>query len=107
MNHVNNDEEDKKIVETYAIKHQDRSPVICYAAKLKDYPGKFLPKVAKSLGVPAGPMFRFLKNGQTLTLPNGKEVSCYENLFCHPGSQKRPISKIGILKSNLFLPRIG
>ena len=56
-------------------KQHYKKQVVCYVAKLKDFPGKLLPKVAASLGVPKGPMFRQLKDGQCVTLPNGKVVS--------------------------------
>ncbi len=62
------------LVKRCHVRHLQQSHVVCYAAKLKDYPGKLLPKVAISLGVPKGPMFRLLKDGQTVTLPNGKKV---------------------------------
>ena len=67
---------DSKIhVTTHDIRRSARNVVVCYIAKLRDYPGKLLPKIAMSLGVPKGPMFRLLKDGQAVTLPCGKIVS--------------------------------
>lgn len=63
------------VVSKYSMKRSSRNAVVCYIAKLKDYPGKLLPKVAVSLGVPKGPLFRQLKDGQSVTLPCGKIVS--------------------------------
>ena len=68
-------EETKNDVTTNVIKRPGSNSVICYVGKLQDYPGKFLPQVAMSLGVPKGPMFGLLKNGQRVTLPCGKIVS--------------------------------
>lgn len=65
-------------VESHAIKRNAKNSVACYIAQLRDYPGKLLPKVAMSLGVPKGPMFRQLKDGQSVTLPNGKIVSNFD-----------------------------
>ena len=56
-------------------KQHYKKQVVCYVAKLRDFPGKLLPKVAVSLGVPKGPMFRQLKDGHCVTLPDGKVVS--------------------------------
>ena len=68
-------EENKHHVTTHYFKRSSKNSVICYIAKLRDYPGKLLPKVAMSLGVPKGPMFRMLKDGKRVTLPCGKIVS--------------------------------
>ena len=68
-------EDNKKPVSINSIKKSSKNAVVCYVAKLRDYPGKLLPKVAISLGVPKGPMFRQLKDGQSVTLPSGKIVS--------------------------------
>ena len=73
-------EEGKHHVTTHNLKRSNRNTVICYIAKLRDYPGKLLPKVAMSLGVPKGPMFRMLKDGKRVTLPCGKIVSIVEGV---------------------------
>eukprot|EP00794_Sanderia_malayensis_P008752 gene8751-9687_t len=73
--HISSENEDTMLINDYSVKHILENQVVCYAAKLKDYPGKLLPKVAMSLGVPKGPMFRMLKDGQTVTLPCGKMIS--------------------------------
>ena len=65
----------KRNITTNLIKGSNSKSVICYVGKLRDYPGKLLPQVAMNLGVPKGPMFRLLKNGQKVTLPCGKIVS--------------------------------
>ena len=76
-------EETKNDVTTNVIKRPGSNSVICYVGKLQDYPGKFLPQVAMSLGVPKGPMFGLLKNGQRVTLPCGKTVSNEEHYYIY------------------------
>eukprot|EP00795_Rhopilema_esculentum_P009410 gene9410-17122_t len=67
--------DDNDAIHSFVIKPSLLNPVVCYIAKLRDYPGKLLPKVAVKLGVPKGPMFRQLKDGQSVTLPSGKIVT--------------------------------
>ncbi|MBV9849653.1 MAG: ribonuclease Z [Armatimonadetes bacterium] len=45
-----------------------------YAVQEKERPGRFDPERAKALGVPPGPLFGRLKNGATITLPDGRAV---------------------------------
>ena len=45
-----------------------------YAVQEKPKPGRFDPERAKALGVPSGPLFGRLKNGETITLPDGRTV---------------------------------
>ena len=49
----------------------------CYGYALEEYPrpGEFFPDKAKALGVPVGPLWGRLQNGQTVTLENGREVT--------------------------------
>eukprot|EP01027_Heterolobosea_sp_BB2_P010403 GEZU01015266.1.p1 GENE.GEZU01015266.1~~GEZU01015266.1.p1 ORF type:complete len:382 (-),score=101.15 GEZU01015266.1:372-1487(-) len=48
--------------------------VLCYICRTADVPGKFDPKKAKELGIPAGPLFGKLCKGETVITPAGKEV---------------------------------
>lgn len=48
--------------------------VVCYICRSPDLPGKFDAKQAKALGVPSGPLFGRLCKGETITLPNGRQV---------------------------------
>ena len=47
---------------------------LAFLIKLCDYPGKFMPDKAKSLGIPPGPLFKQLQSGQSVTLPDGKTI---------------------------------
>jgi len=47
---------------------------VCYACRLADLPGKFNPDRAKSLGVPPGPSYSKLVNGQPVSASDGSEV---------------------------------
>lgn len=45
-----------------------------YALIEQPRPGKFHPELAKSLGVPEGPLWRRLQHGETVTLGDGREI---------------------------------
>ena len=51
-----------------------RLPTYGYALIEKDKPGRFDVEAAKALGVPPGPLFGVLQNGQPVTLADGSEV---------------------------------
>lgn len=51
------------------------SRVSCFIIQVLPTRGKFLPKKAISLGVPAGVMFSKLTNGESVTTPEGKTVN--------------------------------
>lgn len=52
-----------------------RVPDFGYRVEEKDHPGAFDPDHATALGIPPGPLFRRLKDGETVVLPGGREVS--------------------------------
>jgi ribonuclease Z len=54
----------------------------CFGYTLEEYtrPGEFFPEKAKALGVPVGPLWGKLQNGQSVTLENGRVVSPSEVL---------------------------
>lgn len=78
------------------LKH--RVPAYGYRVEEKDRPGKFNLEKAKALGIPPGPIYGKLKQGQTLTLEDGriikgtelcgapetgrKIVYCTDTVFC-------------------------
>ena len=78
------------------LKH--RVPAYGYRVEEKDRPGKFNLEKAKALGIPPGPIYGKLKQGQTLTLEDGriikgtelcgapetgrKVVYCTDTVFC-------------------------
>ena len=50
------------------------SPAACYVCEMPDVPGKFLPQMAASLGVPRGPLYGKLVRGEAVTAANGQVV---------------------------------
>ena len=48
--------------------------VSVFLCKLSDVPGKFNPERAAELGLPKGPQYRKLVDGQSVTAPNGKVI---------------------------------
>lgn len=46
-----------------------------YAVIEKDQPGHFQAEKAKALGLPPGPLYGRLKNGETITLPDGRIIN--------------------------------
>ena len=69
-----------EILENYKDDNLAVTPIIlsrttAYDIQLKDYPGKFLPQKAKELGVPAGPLFKKLVAGESITLEDGRVIN--------------------------------
>lgn len=50
-------------------------PTFCYCLKEHERPGKFNKAKALKLGIPEGPLFSKLQNGQTITLSTGKKIT--------------------------------
>ncbi|NBD18792.1 MAG: ribonuclease Z [Cyanobacteria bacterium] len=67
------------------LKH--RIPAFGYAVTEKDRPGRFNVEKAKALGIPPGPIYGRLKQGETITLPNGRRVSGKD--LCDPDEPGR------------------
>lgn len=65
-------EDEEFIVSCQMLKH--RVPAFGYRVEEKDRPGRFDVEKAKSLGIPAGPMYGLLKRGETVTLPDGRQI---------------------------------
>jgi ribonuclease Z len=53
-------------------------PCLAYSLEENARPGIFFPDKAAALGVPRGPMWSQLQDGQAVTLPDGREVSSSE-----------------------------
>lgn len=51
------------------------NPVACYVIKLPDIPGKFLIQKAAALGVPRGPLYGKLVQGESVVAMNGQTVT--------------------------------
>ncbi|WP_139489449.1 ribonuclease Z [Brevibacillus dissolubilis] len=65
-------EDDDLIVETAPVSH--RIPAYSYSVTEKPRPGVFRVDLAKSEGVPAGPLYARLKRGEIVELPDGRIV---------------------------------
>jgi len=55
-----------------SLKH--RIPAFGYRVVEKDRPGRFNVEKATKLGIPAGPLYGKLKGGETVTLPDGRQI---------------------------------
>ena len=53
---------------------EHRVPAFGYAVIEKPQPGHFEVSKAIELGIPAGPLYGRLKNGETVTLPDGRQI---------------------------------
>ena len=51
-----------------------QGPAACYVCQLAATPGRFLPEKAAALGVPKGPLFGRLKDGQPVQAADGRTV---------------------------------
>ncbi|MGQ4650315.1 ribonuclease Z [Lyngbya aestuarii] len=65
-------EDQEFIVSCNPLKH--RIPACGYRVTEKDRPGRFNVKKANALGIPSGPLYGKLKNGETVTLPDGRQI---------------------------------
>ena len=60
-------------METAAVDH--RRHTLAFSLVEEPRPGRFYPEKAKELGVPKGPMFGRLQRGETIILPEGREIT--------------------------------
>lgn len=65
-------EDDEFSVTTIPLTH--RVTAFGYRVTEKNRPGKFDVTKAKSLGIPSGPLYGQLKQGKTITLPDGRKI---------------------------------
>lgn len=66
-------EDDEFIVSCQLLKH--RVPAHGYRVAEKDRPGMFNLEKARSLGIPPGPVYGKLKQGQVVTLEDGRQIN--------------------------------
>jgi ribonuclease Z len=66
-------EDDEFVVSCQLLKH--RVPAHGYRVVEKDRPGMFNLEKAQSLGIPPGPVYGKLKQGQTITLEDGRKIN--------------------------------
>jgi ribonuclease Z len=65
-------EDEEFTVSCLQLKH--RVPAFGYRIEEKDKPGRFDVAKAIELGIPSGPIYGRLKNGETVTLPDGRKI---------------------------------
>jgi ribonuclease Z len=65
-------EDEEFIVSCRSLKH--RVPTFGYRVEEKDRPGRFDVEKATALGIPSGPIYGRLKRGETVTLPDGRQI---------------------------------
>ncbi len=80
-------EDEEYSVRCLPLKH--RIPAFGYAVKEKDRPGRFRVEQAKSLGISPGPLYGKLKNGQTITLEDGRRIRGQD--LCEPTEAGRKV----------------
>lgn len=66
-------EDDEYIVSCQPLKH--RVTAFGYRIIEKDKPGRFNVDQAKALGIPPGPIYAKLKQGEVVTLPDGRKIN--------------------------------
>lgn len=66
-------EDEEYIVRCGPLKH--RVPAFGYRIEEKDRPGRFYVEKAQALGIPPGPIYGKLKNGEIVTLPDGRQIN--------------------------------
>ncbi|HIK16228.1 MAG TPA: ribonuclease Z [Leptolyngbyaceae cyanobacterium M33_DOE_097] len=66
-------EDDEYVVSCALLKH--RVPAFGYRIAEKDRPGHFDVKRATALGIPPGPIYGRLKQGEVVTLPDGRRIN--------------------------------
>ena len=81
---------DSKFYSIYCCKASHSIPAFSYRFDEKDKPGRFNLEKAKDLGIPEGPLWNKLQNGEQITI-NGKNIGPDQVL-----GEKRPGKKIGI-----------
>jgi ribonuclease Z len=65
-------EDEEFSVSCLTLKH--RIPAFGYRVEEKDRPGRFNLEKATELGIPSGPIYGKLKRGETVTLPDGRQI---------------------------------
>lgn len=79
--------DDEYTVTCRALEH--RVPAFGYRVQERDRPGAFDPGRAQSLGIPFGPLYGKLKNGETITLADGQIINGKD--LCGPDQRGRSV----------------
>jgi ribonuclease Z len=80
-------EDDEYEVSCLQLKH--RVPAFGYRIAEKDRPGRFQIDKAKALGIPPGPVYGKLKQGETITLEDGRTINGKD--LCDPPETGRKV----------------
>lgn len=80
-------EDEEYIVSCLELTH--RVPAFGYRIAEKDRPGRFNVEKAQALGIPSGPIYGKLKQGETITLPDGRTISGLD--LCEPPEVGRKV----------------
>lgn len=67
-------EDEKNIVKATVLPHKPGHPSFAYVVQEKQIPGNIDQVAVTKAGCPPGPLYRDLKDGKTVTLPNGKQL---------------------------------
>ncbi|XFA73382.1 ribonuclease Z [Thermosynechococcaceae cyanobacterium Okahandja] len=78
--------QDEEFTVTCRLLHH-RVPAFGYRVTERDRPGRFHVEKAQALGIPSGPLYGQLKQGGTITLPDGRQFHGRD--FCDPPQQGR------------------
>ena len=81
-------EDSEFTVSCQPLKH--RITAFGYRVAEKDRPGQFNVEKARELGIPSGPVYGRLKRGETVTLPDGRQIRGTE--FCGPAEPGRKMA---------------
>ena len=81
-------EDEELLVTCQPLRH--RVPTFGYRVTEKDRAGRFDVERAAALGIPAGPLYGQLKRGETVTLPDGREIDGTK--LCAPPEQGRSLA---------------
>ncbi|KOY76354.1 Ribonuclease Z [Apilactobacillus kunkeei] len=89
-------EDDKFKVTMGELDHQ----ITCYGFRIeeKDHQGELLVDKLKEENIPSGPVYGKIKNGETVTLDDGREINGQD--FIGPAQKGRTVTIIGDTRSN-------
>lgn len=97
-------ENDRFIVEAKLLEHGISS--FGYRIVEKDYPGSLLVEKLKQDGVPPGPVYKRIKNGETVTLEDGRVIDGRQ--YIGPPQKGRVVAVLGdtrVCKNSVLLAR--
>lgn len=66
-------ERDGYVIRAVGVDH--RVPTVAYSIEEKPHPGRFDVSAARALGIPEGPLFKKLQNGESVRAPSGELIA--------------------------------